>query len=81
MCASRYTNVTLGEACITDNTTYVDVGPSGQQVANTVSRDNCQSPQFYCNPTELVCEGTLPLSSPCQADQQCTSVFFHLLPL
>ncbi|KAJ7471374.1 hypothetical protein B0H11DRAFT_2039716 [Mycena galericulata] len=69
-----YVNVTLGERCLTDNTTYVDVGPSGQQVANTVTRDNCQSPQFYCNSVEQVCERTLPLSSPCQADQQCTSL-------
>ncbi|KAJ6561771.1 hypothetical protein B0H19DRAFT_1209977 [Mycena capillaripes] len=68
-----YANVTLGERCITDNTTYVDIGPSGQQIINTVTRDNCQSPQFYCNPTELLCEHTLPLGSPCQADPQCTS--------
>ncbi|KAJ7759343.1 hypothetical protein DFH07DRAFT_957958 [Mycena maculata] len=69
-----YANVTLGDRCITDNTTYIDVGPSGQQVTNTVTRDNCQSPQFYCNPTDLICERTLPIRSPCEADPQCTSL-------
>lgn len=78
---SRYANVTLSERCITDNTAYLDVGPDGEQVANTVTRDNCQSPQFYCNPTSLVCEHTLPLSSPCQADLQCTSVRFFFFVL
>ncbi|KAJ7111925.1 hypothetical protein C8R44DRAFT_711519 [Mycena epipterygia] len=69
-----HANVTLGEQCITDNTTYIDVGPNGQQVANTVSRDNCQSPRFYCDPAQLVCQRTLPVHSLCQADQECTSL-------
>ncbi|KAJ6544975.1 hypothetical protein DFH09DRAFT_927697 [Mycena vulgaris] len=69
-----HANVTLGERCITDNTTYLDIGPSGQQVTNTVSRDNCQSPKFYCDPTQPICERTQPINSPCQADQQCTSM-------
>ncbi|KAJ6507691.1 hypothetical protein C8R47DRAFT_1208735 [Mycena vitilis] len=69
-----YANVTLGERCITDNTTYLDVGPSGEQITNTVTRDNCQSPQFHCNPIQLLCEHTLPLKSSCDADSQCTSV-------
>ncbi|KAJ7846916.1 hypothetical protein B0H13DRAFT_2406724 [Mycena leptocephala] len=68
-----YANVTLGERCLTDDTTYLDVGPSGQQVANTVTRDNCRSPQFYCNPTKLLCENTLALGSLCLTDLQCTS--------
>ncbi|KAJ7755550.1 hypothetical protein B0H16DRAFT_1308604 [Mycena metata] len=67
-----YANVTLGDRCITDNTTYLDIGPNGQQIANTVTRGNCQS-QLYCNPTELLCEHTLPLNSPCQVDPECTS--------
>ncbi|KAJ7157636.1 hypothetical protein C8R43DRAFT_882992 [Mycena crocata] len=71
-CSSRYANVTLGDRCITDNTTYIDIGPGGQQITNTVIRDNCRSPAFYCNPTELLCERTLPVGSLCQTDQQCT---------
>ncbi|KAJ6620023.1 hypothetical protein B0H10DRAFT_1792418 [Mycena sp. CBHHK59/15] len=69
-----YTNVTLGDPCVTDDTTYIDIGPSGQQVVNTVTRDNCQSPQFYCDPTRLVCDHTLALDSLCQTDRQCTSL-------
>ncbi|KAJ7153627.1 hypothetical protein C8R46DRAFT_1301068 [Mycena filopes] len=69
-----YANATLGDRCITDNTTYLDIGPTGEQIANTVTRDNCQSPQLYCNPTELLCEHTLPLDSPCETDPQCTSL-------
>ncbi|KAJ7025763.1 hypothetical protein C8F04DRAFT_1127499 [Mycena alexandri] len=53
----RMPNVTLGDWC---------------QITNTVTRDNCQS-QLYCNPTELLCEHTLPLDSPCQVDPECTS--------
>ncbi|KAJ7442417.1 hypothetical protein FB451DRAFT_1297266 [Mycena latifolia] len=60
--------------CITDITTYIDIGPSGQQVTNTVTRDNCQSPKFYCDPGQLVCQRTLRIKAPCQADQQCASL-------
>ncbi|KAJ7683683.1 hypothetical protein B0H17DRAFT_1160853 [Mycena rosella] len=69
-----YANVTAGDKCITDNTTYIDIGPSGQQVTNTVSRDNCQSPNFYCDPAQLGCQRTLAIDSPCQTDQQCVSL-------
>ncbi|KAJ7196827.1 hypothetical protein GGX14DRAFT_672022 [Mycena pura] len=69
-----YANVTLGEPCITSNTTYIDIGPSGQDVAYTVTRDNCQSPQLYCDAVSPVCKRTLPVNSLCVADQQCTSL-------
>ncbi|KAJ7197515.1 hypothetical protein B0H12DRAFT_1037868 [Mycena haematopus] len=65
-----YENATLGDPCISDNTTYVD---AEQQTANTVTRDNCLSPQFYCNATALLCERTLPLGSSCVGDVECAS--------
>ncbi|KAJ7081860.1 hypothetical protein B0H15DRAFT_853821 [Mycena belliarum] len=70
----RHANATLGERCVTDITTYLDVGPSGEQVDNTVTRDDCQSPKFYCDPSQLVCQETLAVKSACQTDQQCTSL-------
>ncbi|KAJ7614148.1 hypothetical protein FB45DRAFT_802703 [Roridomyces roridus] len=69
-----YANATLGDRCVTDNTTYIDVDFGGEQISSAVTRDNCQSPQLYCNPTDLVCEPTLPLNAPCRGDRQCSSL-------
>ncbi|KAJ7844737.1 hypothetical protein B0H14DRAFT_2511182 [Mycena olivaceomarginata] len=69
-----YANATLGERCIADNTTYLDIGPEQRLVHMvTITRDNCQSPRFYCNPTTLLCEQTRPVGSLCQTDPECTS--------
>lgn len=51
-----YANITLGQNCIVDNTTYTDTGPNGEQYMFTVTRDNCRSPQFYCDPGSSACQ-------------------------
>ncbi|KAJ7813997.1 hypothetical protein B0H14DRAFT_3878895 [Mycena olivaceomarginata] len=69
-----YANATLGERCIADNTIYLDIGPEQQLVHMvTITRDNCQSPLFYYNPTTLLCEQTRPVGLLCQTDPECTS--------
>lgn len=67
----RYANATIGSPCIIDNTTYTDVGLSGQMFSTVVVRDNCRSPQYYCGQNSLLCEQSKALGSPCQIDQEC----------
>ncbi|TRM64557.1 hypothetical protein BD626DRAFT_492214 [Schizophyllum amplum] len=66
-----YANATLGQTCVTDNTTYVELGPDGNPYTIVVSRDNCRTPYFYCDATQGVCSRSLPWGSPCSADREC----------
>ncbi|GBE88068.1 hypothetical protein SCP_1202970 [Sparassis crispa] len=66
-----YANVSLGEPCIIDTVTYIDVGPNGQQFSNSISRDNCQSPQMYCDSSASQCVPAKTLGAACAADQEC----------
>ncbi|KAF8895988.1 hypothetical protein BD779DRAFT_1493331 [Infundibulicybe gibba] len=67
-----YANVTLGLPCVTDNTTYIDLGPAGgQQYTYTITRDNCHSPQLYCDPTSMTCARAKPLGAICASDNEC----------
>ncbi|EKM58604.1 uncharacterized protein PHACADRAFT_117686 [Phanerochaete carnosa HHB-10118-sp] len=69
----RWANVTLGQGCIVDDTTYVDVGSDGQQSGNRIVRHNCRTPQLYCDTTALQCFSTKLLGSDCTMDQECRS--------
>lgn len=75
---ARFSNVTYGATCISENTTYVDTGFDSQQLSYTVIRDNCR-PQLYCEQSSLTCQWTKVLGSPCLYDQECESVgsMFH----
>jgi hypothetical protein len=64
----RYANVTLGLPCTLEQTTYYD---NVLQINNLVSRSNCRTPSLYCHPTDLTCESTKPIGSPCSADFEC----------
>lgn len=70
-----YANASLGQACILDTVTYVDVGPDGQQYLNGITRDNCQtsSPQLYCDGNATQCVPATVLGAPCDADRECLS--------
>lgn len=70
----RYANVTLGQRCILDQTTYLEFGPNGQQLSHTISRHNCRSPLLFCDPSSLQCFHTKPVGTPCEADLECRSV-------
>ncbi|KAL1740853.1 hypothetical protein HDZ31DRAFT_16303, partial [Schizophyllum fasciatum] len=64
-------NATLGQPCVVENTTYVDLEPDGAQYVTTISRDNCRTPYFYCGATQGVCLRSLSLGSPCSVDREC----------
>lgn len=66
-----YANITLGQSCIVDNTTYTDTGPNGEQYMFTVTRDNCRSPQFYCDPGSSACQRAKAVGVACQLDSEC----------
>ncbi|OCH85557.1 hypothetical protein OBBRIDRAFT_815031 [Obba rivulosa] len=69
-----FANAGLGQRCVIDDITYIDTGPDGQQHSNVVSRHNCQTPRFYCDPTYLQCFKAKAIASTCEIDQECTSV-------
>ena len=71
---SRYANATLGQRCIIDSVTYIDVGPDDLPIGNIISRHNCRTPQFYCDRDALQCFLTKPIGLPCTLDQECQSV-------
>jgi hypothetical protein len=75
----RYANVTLGHSCVVDNTTYVDVWPDDRQSSNTITRDNCRSPQLYCDPIVMICQKTNSVGSICSSDRECELVCFRPL--
>jgi hypothetical protein len=66
--------VTLGLPCIIDNTTFTDIGLNGQQYHSVLTRDNCHTPQLYCEEGSLTCQPTKPMGLACLGDQQCESV-------
>ncbi|KIY49298.1 hypothetical protein FISHEDRAFT_65324 [Fistulina hepatica ATCC 64428] len=67
----RYANVTLGKPCIFDNTTYIDVGPDGKLYMLAIARDNCRSPQLYCDVSKRTCVPAKALGESCLVDQEC----------
>ncbi|OBZ66311.1 hypothetical protein A0H81_13750, partial [Grifola frondosa] len=66
-----YANVTLGQRCVIDNITYIDIGPDGEEFSNAVTRHNCQTPRFYCNTNVPVCVPTKDIGMTCGTDQEC----------
>lgn len=61
-----------------DDVTYIDVGPGGQQYSNVITRDNCETPQFYCDRNSTQCVPTKTLGVECTADRECQTVqSFH----
>ncbi|GJE89914.1 hypothetical protein PsYK624_060260 [Phanerochaete sordida] len=68
-----WANVTLGQGCVVDDTTYVDTGPNGQQFGNRIVRHNCRTPQLYCDTNALQCFPTKLLGEGCAMDQECRS--------
>jgi hypothetical protein len=81
VCVIRFANVTLGQPCVIDNTTYIDVGPSGQEYSNIILRDNCQSLQLYCDPGTMVCQASKTVGTACQTDSECELVRIVTFPI
>jgi hypothetical protein len=72
----RYANVTLGESCILEKTTYYSdvVDTNGQRLGVNVMRSNCKAPGSYCDPTTLVCQPTKAIGASCIANPECEQV-------
>ncbi|TFK78224.1 hypothetical protein K466DRAFT_507635, partial [Polyporus arcularius HHB13444] len=64
-----YANMTLGQPCILDVTSYADGAHN-----STVARHNCQTPRFYCHSGFAVCVPTKALGLPCESNEECQSI-------
>lgn len=71
---SRYANITLGQACQMENTTYLDLDLTGEPIKTTVIRDNCRTPELFCDTATMLCEYTKVTGSTCQTDGECKTV-------
>jgi len=69
----QYANATLGSPCMLDNTVYLGHTAGGQEFTNLVSRDNCITPGFYCDPTTSLCTRAKQVGETCAEDKECTS--------
>jgi hypothetical protein len=71
---SRYANITLGQACQIENTTYLGLDLTGEPIKTTVIRDDCHTPELFCDTTTMLCEHTKVTGSTCQTDGECKTV-------
>lgn len=69
-----YANVTIGQPCQSENTTYTGDDPSGQQIVFRIARDNCHTPDLFCDPSAGICAKTSESGSSCNIDRQCETV-------
>ncbi|KIM80388.1 hypothetical protein PILCRDRAFT_73344 [Piloderma croceum F 1598] len=67
----RYANITLGQACQIENTTYLDLDLTGEPIKTTVIRDNCRTPELFCDTATMLCEHTKVTGGTCQTDGEC----------
>ncbi|ESK86900.1 hypothetical protein Moror_3417 [Moniliophthora roreri MCA 2997] len=65
-----YANATFNEPCILESNAYISV-VSGQAYNTIISRDNCRSPQLYCDPNSKTCQASKLIGSYCEADAEC----------
>lgn len=73
-----YANVTLGLACVLEQTTYSGYTAltGSQQVNITVANDNCKSAKIYlyCDSSSGVCERMKGIGADCDNGRECLSV-------
>jgi len=66
-----WANVTLGLACLIENTPYIGYGLDGsEEFINIVSRGNCIL-GLYCDSQQLICMSNKALGAACGADKEC----------
>jgi hypothetical protein len=71
-----WANVTLGLACVVENTPYTSYGAHDEYI-DIVSRDNCRV-GLYCDTSQKVCIASKNLEATCNADKECLS--YNCLP-
>nr|XP_018262889.1 uncharacterized protein I303_04375 [Kwoniella dejecticola CBS 10117]OBR85047.1 hypothetical protein I303_04375 [Kwoniella dejecticola CBS 10117] len=68
-----WSNITLGQNCLIENTTYMGYDHSGMSFTNTVIRDNCIQGQGYCDTSSNTCLPLLKIGQGCSTDRECQS--------
>jgi len=66
-----YANVTLGLACVVENTPYIGYAGTDEFI-DIVSRGNCMN-GMYCDAQQKVCVQAKDLGAGCEADKECAS--------
>ncbi|EJU04845.1 hypothetical protein DACRYDRAFT_63093 [Dacryopinax primogenitus] len=69
----QYQNATLGSACMVENVAYTGFESSGATFVQVVSRDNCKTPQYYCDGVQRVCLHVKPVGQACTGNKECGS--------
>jgi len=69
----QYQNATLGSPCIVENVAYTGYGSHGSTFVQIVSRDNCKTPESYCDGSTRVCMRVKDLGEACGGDKECSS--------
>lgn len=67
-----WANVTVGQACVVENTAYMAYTGNSELFVDIVSRGNCQL-GTYCDSQSLVCTQAKQLEETCDADKECSS--------
>jgi len=67
-----WANVTVGQACIIDNTPFIAYSPGSKEFIDVVSRDNCMK-DLFCDGTSLICIQKKQLAESCSGDKECVS--------
>lgn len=65
----RWSNVTLGLACVVENTPYIAYAGNNEFI-DIVSRGNCMI-GMYCDAQQKVCVQGKVMNEACQADKEC----------
>ncbi|KZO91592.1 hypothetical protein CALVIDRAFT_541754 [Calocera viscosa TUFC12733] len=73
----QWQNVTMGNACIVENVAYTGYGSHGSVFQQIVSRDNCKTPESYCDGVQRVCMRVKELGETCGGDKECSSYNCH----
>jgi hypothetical protein len=71
---ARYANMTASQPCQIENTTYLAPSVASEQVVTNVIRDNCRTPELFCNAGTMLCESTKLIGNICQTDGECKTV-------
>lgn len=67
-----WSNMTVGQPCVVENTAYIAYGTNGEEFIDIVSRGNCNL-GLYCDSQQKMCMQQKDLNVACDADKECAS--------
>ncbi|KZT56934.1 hypothetical protein CALCODRAFT_453649 [Calocera cornea HHB12733] len=73
----QWQNATIGSPCIVENVAYTGYGSHGSVFIQVVSRDNCKTPESYCDGSQRVCMRVKAVGDSCGGDKECGSYNCH----